>query len=66
MARKIFVVYCESGHLWLVRAATEARAARDWEERVAEGNAEPAMGVGRPSRKEIKFLRKLGQADEDV
>jgi len=60
------VVYSESGTQWLVRATSEARAARDWQERVVEGNAEPSMGVGRPSRSQIRFLRQLGQADENV
>ena len=61
---RLYVITCESGHLWLTRGTSIDAVSEAWHHEVERGNAEPALHIRRPSdRSEVTYLRDMGQAD---
>ena len=61
---RLYVITTETHHKWLVRSGSEAAALAQWKKYADAGAAEEAVSARRPeSRREIAYLRLMGQAD---
>jgi hypothetical protein len=64
MTSRLYVVECESGHLWLTRGSSIDAALNKWSAEMERGNAGLALHIRRISdRSEATYLRDMGQAD---
>lgn len=63
VSARLYVITCESGCEWLVRASSAAAAMADWPpDAELAVSAEPLLG----DRKRAAYLRDLGFADLDA
>jgi hypothetical protein len=63
MTKTLYVVICQSGTEWLVRARSAAAALADWPDGAEPAlRAEPLQG----DRARAAYLRARGQADPDA